>query len=60
MTRTSGVTSASAPMPISASPGLVKLAWPSSFDERSDASTPLRPDSATPPPPISGTACRIQ
>ncbi len=60
MARTSGVTSKSAPAPINSRPGFTKLDCPSSFDERRLARMPLRPESATPPPPINGTAWRIQ
>src|SRR5262245_36991423 len=58
--RSCGVTSKSAPPPTSASPGLTKFDWPSSLEERRLASTPFLPESATPPPPTSGTACLIQ
>ena len=38
----------------------MKFDCPSSLDGRRLGSTPLRPESATRPPPISGTAWRIQ
>ena len=60
-TRTLGVMSKSAPAPSRKVPGLLKLDCPSSFDERSELSTPLRPESPiTRPPPAKGIDWRIQ
>src|SRR3954454_3617361 len=59
--RHSGVTSKSAPAPSRMVPGLLKLDWPCSFEERSEFKMPLRPLIATArPPPAKGIDWRMQ
>src|SRR3546814_13460029 len=56
LTRTWGDRSKSAPAPTKAVPGLLKFDCPSSFDERSELRTPLRPLIALArPPPAKGS-----
>ena len=56
-----GVMSKSAPAPIRMVPGLLKLDWPCSLDERSELRIPLRPLIETArPPPAKGMVWRIQ
>ncbi len=59
-TRIFGVRSKSPPMPASTSPGFVKFDWPWPLFGRIELSRPFCPDKVTLPPPIRGTACRIQ
>ena len=61
LTRSWGVRSRSVPNPTRMVPGLLKLDYPSSFEDRSEFSTALRP--LTPiarPPPANGMDWRIQ